>query len=204
MESILEKHRQMVLRLKKPGELIRQSLTAEDCDLFHMAGCLPGEAAELYDAIMGKDEETREELMEELGDFEFYLTACRDLFGMVRGVDTVGSITPSTSVNHLYGHAVQLMRLSGHLWDVVKRIVIYRKDRNAPDKKYQDRSLQNVAIIQLREIEVHFYGILGMLSIRLTDVCAANYDKLADADKGRYASGSYTDEQAQNRRDEQR
>lgn len=185
----------MVLRLKKPGQAILDSLTPHDCDLIHMAGCLPGEAAELWDAV----EQNSVELVEELGDFAFYLVATRHLFGFFEwtGVKAVGTRSHAQPLFH----ATEIMRLSGHLWDVVKRIVIYRKSPLVPDSKYQDRTLGEVAIELLDQIEHRFNGLLAHYGYQLDAILEANYEKLAGVDKGRYASGSYSDAQAQDRRD---
>lgn len=181
----------MVLHLKKPGVDIRSSISPWDCDLAHMAGCLPGEAAELYDAILSNPHE----LIEELGDYAFYLVACRNLFGV------------NTWTGHVYGlgsvntHAIELMRLGGHLWDVVKRTVIYRKDANMPDNKYEDQTLTKVARNLLDQMEQRFNAILTFYGYSLEDVLEANYWKLTDANTGRYSQGTYSNQQAQDRKD---
>lgn len=47
-------HAEMVTRLRKPGEAIMQTITAEKLDLLHMAGCICEEAGELFGAILGQ------------------------------------------------------------------------------------------------------------------------------------------------------
>ncbi len=197
-QSIETKHRDMVLRLKKPGEEIQQSLTAWDCDFMHMAGCLPGEAAELYDGITDKEDE----ILEELGDFAFYLVACRSLLGEKWTTQAFAGKAATTS--DPVKNSIQLMAISGHFWDVVKRIVIYRKPMGDPDKKYSGMPLGAVGADLLDEMERRFNSILTYCNYTLDEVLEANYTKLADADKGRYASGSYSDQQAQDRQDKGR
>lgn len=189
------------MRLKKPGQAILDSLKAWDCDLIHMAGCLPGEASELWDSV----DTNSIELLEELGDFAFYLVATRNLFG-VFGSDGWNRTKPNgVRDDHTRAivHATDLLRLSGHLWDVVKRAVIYRKPFDMADKKYAGMSLREAGSNLLDQIECSYNALLHHYGYKLEDVLEANWEKLASADKGRYASGSYSDEQAQARRDKE-
>lgn len=117
----------MVLQLAKPGADIQASLTADKVDLMHAVMGIAGEAGELLDAIkklviynkpLGEKE--LENIIEELGDLEFYM-----------------------------------------------------------------QQLRNNKLV---------------LTTRLATL-AANYHKLANKKTGRYASGSYSDKQAQDRLD---
>jgi len=198
MENIIQKHREIVLRLKKPGAEILRTLTPYGCDLTHMGGCLMGEAAELHDAVV----ENSSELLEELGDFAFYLVANKDIFGLnewesnkPNGVRDE-AVKPETQT-------VELMRLGGHFWDVVKRIVVYRKPSHSPDSKYAGRTLCTVAQETLSDMEARFNWLLKHYGYSLEAVLEENYRKLADADTDRFSSGAYSDEQAQERRDKQ-
>lgn len=81
-------HEGLVAALAKPGEDIRQSLDAKACHLWHMASCIPGEAGELFDAIKksviyGKELDL-ENVIEELGDLEFYMEGLRAALGIAR------------------------------------------------------------------------------------------------------------------------
>lgn len=189
MENIIDEHKQMVLRLKKPGEVIRQTMTATDCDLVHMGGCLMGEASELYEAMTSK-ESTANDILEELGDFEFYWVACAELLGLNRQNPNLQEEESFDVPESTSKAAVRLMVLGGQFWDVVKRNVVYRK----PMEKQK-------AILILRETEELLAYIEIKYKFTLEQVLQANYTKLADKDKGRYASGTYSDEQAQARRD---
>lgn len=78
----------MVRKLAKSGEAILTSLTPLKCHMWHMASCIPGEAGELFDAvkkyvIYGKPLD-RENIVEELGDLEFYMEGLRDSMGITR------------------------------------------------------------------------------------------------------------------------
>lgn len=86
--SIEEKHADMVAVLSKTGEAILAGLTPAGVDLWHHASCVQGEAGELFDAckkhaIYGKDVD-RENVIEELGDLEFYLQGVRRNLGISR------------------------------------------------------------------------------------------------------------------------
>lgn len=82
------KYTEFVRTLKKPGADILSSLTPDKCDLLHMAYCIPGEAGELADAvkkhIIYEKELDRENVIEELGDIEFYLEGLRQRLGIKR------------------------------------------------------------------------------------------------------------------------
>lgn len=81
-------HADMVRALVKPGADIAAALTPDQADMWHMASCIPGEAGELFDAvkkhvIYGKDLD-RENVVEELGDLEFYMEGLRQRLGITR------------------------------------------------------------------------------------------------------------------------
>ncbi len=67
--------------LKKDGADIRESMTPDQADLIHMCLGLTGEVGELVDAIKkfivyGKEKDM-ENIIEEMGDIEFYLEGFR-------------------------------------------------------------------------------------------------------------------------------
>lgn len=77
-----------VASLKKPPETILASLIPEKCDLIHMAMGISGEAGELLDAIKkhvmyNKDLDIKN-VVEELGDLEFYLEGIRQTLQITR------------------------------------------------------------------------------------------------------------------------
>lgn len=78
----------MVRTLFKPGELILQSMTAKDMELNHAALGVAGEAGELVDALknylMYRKPLDRENVVEELGDLEFFMEAIRQNIGISR------------------------------------------------------------------------------------------------------------------------
>lgn len=82
------KHSDMVLYLKKKGDILLQEATAEKLDAQHMVIGLSGEVGEITDAvkkwaIYGKKID-RVNLVEELGDIEFFLEGLRQIFNISR------------------------------------------------------------------------------------------------------------------------
>lgn len=78
----------MVRTLAKNGDDIVASLTGERMHLLHMAVGAAGEVGELIDAVkkntIYNKELDRENLIEELGDLEFYLEGIRQGAGITR------------------------------------------------------------------------------------------------------------------------
>ena len=81
-------HSDMVKQLAKPGQDIAQQLTPEDAHLLHMSVGVAGEAGELLDAIkkmaIYRKDIDRENVIEELGDLEFYMEGLRQGLGITR------------------------------------------------------------------------------------------------------------------------
>lgn len=95
----------MVKALVKPGEAILASLTPFKCDLYHMSDALAIEGAELADAVkrfviyekdldaVQKDGQSlRQNIVEELGDMEFYMEHIRELLGITRDQTLIANI----------------------------------------------------------------------------------------------------------------
>jgi NTP pyrophosphatase (non-canonical NTP hydrolase) len=81
-------HSDMVAQLAKPGELIAAELTGDDAHLLHMAVGISGESGELLDAVkksvIYRKPLDRENVIEELGDLEFYMEGLRQGLGITR------------------------------------------------------------------------------------------------------------------------
>lgn len=81
-------HAEMVKTLAKSGEKIAAELNGDDAHLIHMAIGISGEAGELLDAIkkraVYRKELDRENVIEELGDLEFYMEGLRQGLGITR------------------------------------------------------------------------------------------------------------------------
>lgn len=78
----------MTLALAKDGQQIINELTPEKADLLHMAVGVSGEAGELLDAVkkavIYNKEMDLENIIEELGDLEFYMSKIRQIVGITR------------------------------------------------------------------------------------------------------------------------
>ena len=78
----------MVAKLAKPGHAIQDSLSPQKCHLIHMAVGVSGEAGELLDAIKKAVIYNKpidiENVIEELGDLEFYMEGLRQGLGITR------------------------------------------------------------------------------------------------------------------------
>ena len=90
-------HPQLVSALSKPGVDILKQLTPEDCHQWHMSSCIMGEAGELFDAvkkdvIYGKPID-RANVVEELGDLEFYIEGLRSSLNITREETLVANIS---------------------------------------------------------------------------------------------------------------
>lgn len=81
-------HAALVANLAKPGAQIVASLTPEAANLLHMAVGISGEAGELLDAIKKAaiycKPVDRVNVVEELGDLEFYMQGLRAGMGITR------------------------------------------------------------------------------------------------------------------------
>ena len=79
---------EMTLALAKDGQDIINDLTPEKADLLHMAVGVSGEAGELLDAVkkavIYNKEMDLENVIEELGDLEFYMSKIRQIVGITR------------------------------------------------------------------------------------------------------------------------
>jgi len=90
------KHEEMVATLVKDGDQIVAELTGNDAHLWHMATGVSGEAGELLDAVkknvIYRKELDRENVVEELGDLEFYMEGLRQATGITRQETLDGNI----------------------------------------------------------------------------------------------------------------
>lgn len=79
---------EMVAGLAKPGDEILQSLSPADCHTLHMAVGISGEAGELLDAVkkavIYRKPIDMANVVEELGDLEFYMEGIRQGLGITR------------------------------------------------------------------------------------------------------------------------
>src|SRR5258706_14263308 len=95
-QEVIREHQELVKRLKKPGQAIIDTLSPTSCDLLHMAVGVCGEAGELLDAVKKVSVYNKPvdlmNLIEELGDIEFYMEGIRQIYGITREVTLVRNL----------------------------------------------------------------------------------------------------------------
>ena len=78
---VIATHKNLVTALVKPADVLYSELTTSDANLIHMTMGISGEAGELLDAIkkgvIYRKPLDRTNIIEELGDLEFYLEGLR-------------------------------------------------------------------------------------------------------------------------------
>lgn len=155
--------------------------------MMHAAIGMAGESAELRTAV------GRENVIEELGDFEFYMEA-----GWLQ--------LPSNVKDHYAGMMLQESHLqfgamvdavhefSGNLLDYAKKVWVYGGTKGDRDDHI------GAELHKLRSVMNSIYSMIGTT---IEEVRYANQMKLLGTpeQKGRYASGKYSDEQALARAD---
>jgi NTP pyrophosphatase (non-canonical NTP hydrolase) len=87
-QSTAQYHTDMVTALVKPGDQIVASMTPKSADVMHMTLGIAGETGELVDAvkksiIYGRSLDLTN-VIEELGDLEFYMEGLRQTLGITR------------------------------------------------------------------------------------------------------------------------
>lgn len=96
MDDVEKAHYDMVVRLKKDGQAIIDQMTPDKADLDHMAKGVAGEAGELLDAVkrwtVYNKPLDRINVIEELGDMEFYLAGIRHRLDITREETLVGNM----------------------------------------------------------------------------------------------------------------
>lgn len=174
-------HPDLVAALAKPGDAILATLTAEKADAWHMASCIPGEAGELFQPLVSYEKDgnlDKDNLIEELGDIEFYVQGLRAIYG----------ISYEETVTDRWKSWSDLPARAADVFDVAKRWIIYNKPI--------DRAAMVKALSGLEEV---IGTIRWRFSITREQTLGANVMKLGE----RYASLSYSDAAAQQRADKQ-
>jgi len=193
--QIEKEHSEMVGTLAKRGELILASMTPLKMHCLHMAVGVAGECGEIQDAMGWPID--RENVMEELGDAEFYMEGVRQGYGIDRD-DTLAIITfPHGNRVTLMQYATSCSRklnIAGcDLLDRVKKNVIYNKE---PDIDHIKQDLCT--------LEFYMAALRVYFKMSREDILAHNIDKLIKGKDGkppRYHGGQYSDEAAQTRAD---
>jgi hypothetical protein len=169
---------EMVAALVKPGQEIIDSLTPEKVHIWHMASALLGELPELLDAIS-----TENNILEELGDVEFYLEGYRLPFHWEILPDESKLIISSKGCAFDYFH-----EKAGELFDLTKKHVLYGKELDA--------EVMHAAWSKCHHMLKRLYKTL---SINREEAIAANIEKLSK----RYRGFTYSDQAAKDRADKQ-
>jgi len=151
----------MVRRLAKPGENVLADLTPDKCHLWHMASCLLGEVVEL---LGGAADDNKDNVIEELGDIEFYLEGYVSLFGW----DERLGDAPEKSIGLIFAAA--------ELFDVTKKHVIYGKDLD-----------QDAVVMAINQINFELLGVWEQFGCSRQEVLQASIAKLSK----RYPTGEY-------------
>lgn len=175
-------HPDMVRVLAKSGADIRASLTDLDCHKAHMIWGL-WEVSE----IVGYEDAAN--LIEELGDFEFYFEGLRQGYGFTyeQTLIALSQIDPSSfNADSYLTYGEQLLVVVGNLADLVKKEVIYRKHVES------DTILHATAAVQyfLNQFYEHHVATRE-------DAINGNIEKLSK----RYEGFKYSDAAAQARAD---
>jgi hypothetical protein len=172
----------MVRKLSKQGNLIAQSLTPQKAAAWHHSSCLMGEAGELLEGLGD-----HENIIEELGDLEFYMEGLRDAIG-ISFETVIESISEMRTVCRL-GYIEGIVVESCKVFDATKKWIIYEQDLN--------RAKLTEAMARY---EFYMACFRGSRDISRIEVLAANQTKLAK----RYgANFEYTNAAAQKRADKQ-
>lgn len=183
------KHHEMVSRLVKNGEEILSSLTPAKCHMFHMIAGVAGEVGELLDAIVKHAMEgkplDRENVVEELGDLEFYLEATRVILGVKREVEC-WTPCPVKLADTLTYHAAKIAIYGSEMLDATKKHVIYVTPLD-----------REVSLAAMRRVEKHMEALRSLLVISRQECLDANIAKLRE----RYEGFIYSDQRAQERAD---
>lgn len=174
-------HPDLVAALAKPGDAILATLTADKAHAWHMASCIPGEAGELYQPLLAYEKDgnlDKDNLIEELGDYEFYAQGLRDVYG----------ISFDETVSDLWKSWSDLPGRAADVFDVAKKWVIYNKpiDRDA-------------MVTALKNLEAVISTIRWRFGIDRNDTLGANVMKLGV----RYDGLAYSDAAAQQRADKE-
>lgn len=184
-------HPDLVKALVKSGASIAASLSAGSADLWHGATGVAGETGEIIEAVLSHIDHDltldRENMVEELGDMEFYLEQVRTRLGIERD-QTLCLIAANDRrlTGSLLYDAANLAAAGMKLLDLVKKQVVYNK---APESFSY--------VMTLAGVELGMENIRQHCGITREETIEANIAKLMV----RYGSGSYSDQQAQERAD---
>lgn len=177
-------HPEMVAALAKPGADVLASLTPETANLWHAATGIAGEGAELLAAFLEPELDV-ENVVEEIGDLQFYLEQLRQAVPLQLEDDGRRPIWPTTGMTARQG-AERAAVEAGNVLDVVKKAAIYNKSLDVDLLSFHVRRLGDALAV-----------VTANLGVTFTQTLDHNIAKLSV----RYAGLQYTDEAAQARAD---
>jgi len=186
-----QKYAEMVGNLSKCGNEITGSLNKEKSHAWHMATGIAGECLELLECAY-KFENTgifdSENAIEELGDIYFYVT------GLANTYDELSvKIKPSLvdgDMQRVLNIFTEVSICGGEILDIVKKHCIY-------EKKIDFARLQEF----IDKLLVSMLKVYNLVGVSHDEVIQHNVHKLLSGENARYATGSYSNEQAQDRAD---
>ncbi len=194
-------HPDLVRALVKPPMDIIATLAPETVDLWHAATGIAGETGELLEALVG-DPKTMDilgqapcesgivdldNIVEELGDIEFYMEQLRQRVGMDRNpdVDSDAMLIP-LSIGRLLFNAAHIAAAGTAVLDAVKKAAVYNKALD----------LEALADAMVR-LDLFMGSIRFQFALSREQVLTANIAKLSK----RYAALTYSDAAAHERAD---
>lgn len=185
-------HSEMVAKLIKSGTILKSEWVERDFELMHATIGIVGECGELAGgidyAVTNKEPLDRTNVIEELGDLEFYMENLRSILSIARNdvlnCETVCWVAPT--VNQI---TVHMLIYSTDLMDQIKKATIYRKELN-----------REAVLANLSKIEWLVEHLRKHLGLTYEQCLQANIDKLAV----RYKDFEYSNQQAQDRADKSR
>jgi len=180
----MNSYSQMVTDLAKPGEDIIATLTPIKAHTLHMAIGLAGEAGELLEHFCADGLIEGSDVLEELGDNEFYFEGLCQSMSIEMGSTNATSDDPFSVPNYVVATTDML--------DVVKKMVVYNKDIDLM-----------IFINALTNVRARLDSLYDYYGFTQTEALEHNMDKLLKGDTARYKEGTYSDEAAQSRRDKQ-
>lgn len=186
-------HQEMVAGLAKRGEDIISELTPLSAHLLHMAVGIAGEAGELNEAVYYKLDVSnidKENVIEELGDLEFYLEGLRQGLQLARNqtipLDIKFPNTASGDIAVIKDYSIRLNIESSILLDFIKKSAFYVK----PVKT--DKVIESMI-----KINLYMLIIRDRFDITYEQTIEHNIAKLGE----RYQGHKYSNEQAIERND---
>lgn len=111
MTQTEEEHAEMVMALAKDGHTIKEEMTPQQAHLLHMAIGICTEAGELLDAVkkhvIYRKPLDRNNVVEELGDIEFYMEGVRAELDISRVYVLIENIIKLKHVRYPNGYSDQ-------------------------------------------------------------------------------------------------